>query len=99
MASPALPLARSSRNLPTAIRVMMRTAVSKYVALFEAVIVTTTEYTKATVEPSETRVSILTVLWRAALRAPRWKIHPTHAHTGVARPSCTQFDQLAVPNP
>ncbi len=77
----------SSRSLPIAISVTMRAATSKYRGSCGSANTATAEYTKATLDPRETRVSMLALPCRAVFSAPRWKTAPTQSHTGSARAS------------
>jgi hypothetical protein len=49
----------------------------------------TVDHVHADSVPSETRVSIVAVPWRALISAARWKAKPLTKTTGVARPSAS----------
>ena len=77
----------------------MRAATSKYSDRPGSTKVATAEYPKATVDPSETSVSMLTLAWRAIFSAPLWKFAPTPSQTGRASPSCAYGDHATEAKP
>ena len=76
--------ARSSRNRPSRISVVITPAASKYVSASKPPISTTVDHVQAESVPSEISVSMFAAPWRPLASAARWKPRPLQKTTGVA---------------